>query len=796
MADATLRITADTRDAERALGRLQGTLSRLGSTVLLGGAVKSLIDVADSATNLQNKLQQVSSSQDYVNYTFDKLAGIANAARAPLDAVGSLYFSMARSARTLGISNEEARLATELLAKGMTSSGMSAQEASGPLLQLSQALQSGTFQGDELRSVLEGMPTVSKALADSLGVPITALKVLGEQGKISGQALIQAILKAKTVIETDFAKTVPTIGQALTVLSNNFTVFIDKLNKSSGATNGISKAIGYVADAINFLGDNIETVMTIFQFLMLIPLVRGISLIGRLFYSLSRSITSVGYMFNGLAGSVGNFVKYFLSGWRSLITQVTGAKTAFSGIGDMFARAIFLPISFIFKQIGNLFRNFAGPLAVIGAYLLGIFDPVLEWFKDMGNEVGKIINKVTSFMGFGNVFGETPAKKAVDNTQSDQQKKLNLLLEDQKKVQAEIGAQQFKYNEDLKKSLATQALANEFDRQKGVIADDILAYNRAIAEETLKAQQAGAKISPELARQVGELAKQKVIIEQITAGVEKYRTLTVAGLDQSAQVEYFQNIKNLTEAFNAGRIATETEFQQALLQLTQEFEMQKYEAAIALEDKKWAYKEMLYARQLQAEKNLLGMNVFSAEQSKQIAADKTAFEKKSELEKTQFAIDQAGQMFTALGQYNRKAFAAAKAFNIANAIMNTYMAATKALATYPPPFSFIAAGAAIAMGLAQVATIASQNYSGRAIGGPVMGNKPYIVGERGPELMVPQGAGKVVPNASLGGQPVNVNFTINAVDSRGVDQLLMERKGMIVGMIRSAINDRGARAPL
>jgi hypothetical protein len=39
----------------------------------------------------------------------------------------------------------------------------------------------------------------------------------------------------------------------------------------------------------------------------------------------------------------------------------------------------------------------------------------------------------------------------------------------------------------------------------------------------------------------------------------------------------------------------------------------------------------------------------------------------------------------------------------------------------------------------------------RAAGGPVMGGKAYLVGERGPELFVPRGAGDIVPNHALGG---------------------------------------------
>lgn len=48
---------------------------------------------------------------------------------------------------------------------------------------------------------------------------------------------------------------------------------------------------------------------------------------------------------------------------------------------------------------------------------------------------------------------------------------------------------------------------------------------------------------------------------------------------------------------------------------------------------------------------------------------------------------------------------------------------------------------------------------GRAIGGQITANKPYIVGERGPELVVPSRNGTVIPNNQLGGQqPVQVVY--------------------------------------
>ena len=53
--------------------------------------------------------------------------------------------------------------------------------------------------------------------------------------------------------------------------------------------------------------------------------------------------------------------------------------------------------------------------------------------------------------------------------------------------------------------------------------------------------------------------------------------------------------------------------------------------------------------------------------------------------------------------------------------------------------------------------------TGRASGGPVSANRPYIVGERGPELFVPGSSGGIVPNgAMMGGMTVAPVYNIDA----------------------------------
>ena len=61
----------------------------------------------------------------------------------------------------------------------------------------------------------------------------------------------------------------------------------------------------------------------------------------------------------------------------------------------------------------------------------------------------------------------------------------------------------------------------------------------------------------------------------------------------------------------------------------------------------------------------------------------------------------------------------------------------------------------------------------RASGGPVLAGAPYIVGERGPELVVPRQSGTVMPTGSYGGVTVNINAS-GSMDRRSAQQLANE----------------------
>jgi hypothetical protein len=77
------------------------------------------------------------------------------------------------------------------------------------------------------------------------------------------------------------------------------------------------------------------------------------------------------------------------------------------------------------------------------------------------------------------------------------------------------------------------------------------------------------------------------------------------------------------------------------------------------------------------------------------------------------------------------------------------------------------------------------NVPARANGGHVGGNKPYLVGEQGPELFVPGKTGTIIPNKNMGGGNGGGGVTVN-VDARGSADPAAVRAQVQQGILEAA----------
>lgn len=199
---------------------------------VVGLAARNLSQSADQFTNITNQVRVTASATEDVAASTGEVFRIAQRSRAAIDATARTYTRLKRVGGEFGATQAQVLVATEAIQKSFQVGGVSAKEAAGSALQLSQALGSGKLAGDELRAILEGNQVLSQAIADEFGVGVGQLQVLGKQGKLVSATVFKSILEAAAKINEDFANLTPTFSQSATVLKNSFIVAIGQINQA------------------------------------------------------------------------------------------------------------------------------------------------------------------------------------------------------------------------------------------------------------------------------------------------------------------------------------------------------------------------------------------------------------------------------------------------------------------------------------------------------------------------------------------------------------------------------------
>lgn len=241
-------------DVETAADKLTRSVRQLFTAFFALRAVQGITAIADEYTSMNNRLLTVTSSQKELNQTFNRLKDIAQETRVGLKGTVELFVRAKKATQDLGISQDELFKFTTTLNKGLVLSGATAKEANAALIQLSQGLASGVVRGDEFRSISEQLPFLLDILAKQLGVARSELKSMAAQGAITAKVFVDAVNAASGEIESGFAATTVTMGQAFVQLRNSFVDFVGKVNEGTGVFGLMAKTIAFVAHHFEAFG--------------------------------------------------------------------------------------------------------------------------------------------------------------------------------------------------------------------------------------------------------------------------------------------------------------------------------------------------------------------------------------------------------------------------------------------------------------------------------------------------------------------------------------------------------------
>lgn len=254
--------------AARAAG---SALAALG----VGAVTREVLRLTDSFKSMQGSLALVSTSTTNANESFQKLLAMANNTGSSLESTVSLYTRLANATRGAGFTQEQLLNVTDALNKAFVISGATMQEASNAAIQLSQGLASGTLRGEELNSVMEQGPRITRALAEYLGVTNGQIRQMAAEGKITSDVVTNALLQSLSSLNSELDKMPRRFEQATVALKNNFLAAIGQINvdpvvssvdalASSLAKPEVVMGIQNIANALGSLvavgGDGLKTV--------------------------------------------------------------------------------------------------------------------------------------------------------------------------------------------------------------------------------------------------------------------------------------------------------------------------------------------------------------------------------------------------------------------------------------------------------------------------------------------------------------------------------------------------------
>lgn len=290
---------------------MAGRLAALAGT---GYGVVGIVKLADSYTNLQNKLQNVTTSQEQVNRLTKELEEVSVRSRSNLEATTTAFARFDRSLKNMGKTQEDSLRMTETINKALIVSGATAAEANSALLQLSQGFNAGRLMGDEFRAVAENMPITLEAIAKVMDVPIMQLKKLSSEGKITSAVLFDAFKLIREQIDETYAKTSPTLAQSFEVLRTRAIAFFGELDKKYGITKAMSGAIIELANSLD----------------RVVPAMAGLAAMAAIAFA-PKVIAAVGGMATAL-GAMGAAI--VATPWGAAALAIVAIGTAVIGFGD------------------------------------------------------------------------------------------------------------------------------------------------------------------------------------------------------------------------------------------------------------------------------------------------------------------------------------------------------------------------------------------------------------------------------------------------------------------------------
>ena len=252
------------RAQQNAAGSLLGSIGRLASAYLSLRVAQQAVQAGIKREESERRLTFL--AQGYNEVARAQTLASQSGNRFGLSATESnqQFAQLYGRLRPLNTSIEDINAAFVGFNTAAKVSGTSTAETAGALLQLTQALGSGVLRGQELNSVLEQAPGLVVALTKELGVPVSTLRKLAEEGKITSDVVINALKRAGTEGAGQLEAALKGPAQSVKNLQNSFEDFqVALTNDVIPAVVELLKGITSILGAFNKLPGPVKTITAV-----------------------------------------------------------------------------------------------------------------------------------------------------------------------------------------------------------------------------------------------------------------------------------------------------------------------------------------------------------------------------------------------------------------------------------------------------------------------------------------------------------------------------------------------------
>lgn len=204
-------------------GGLAGKIGGLLATYAGWQSVLGLITATDTATGITSRLGLLTDSLEETKALQEQIRASANRTFSSYKNTADMVGKLGIQAGDAFSNNQDILNFAEQINKHLAISDASTAAAEGAMVQMTQAMSNGVLRGEELNSVMDGMPTVAKTiekyfrdLGDNRG-----LKTIAEEGLITADIVKSALYSAADETNKKFAAMGVTFGEVWNVFKNH-----------------------------------------------------------------------------------------------------------------------------------------------------------------------------------------------------------------------------------------------------------------------------------------------------------------------------------------------------------------------------------------------------------------------------------------------------------------------------------------------------------------------------------------------------------------------------------------------